>query len=63
MPSHPQFGAQTLLVLAALCDQPVQWQDRSALAAQTRRSSASRRTADRMSICPPTVNLGSAARY
>jgi len=36
MPSHPQFPAQTLLVLEALCDQPAQWQDRSALAAQTR---------------------------
>jgi hypothetical protein len=36
MPSHPRFPEQTLLVLAALCDQPAQWQDRCALAAQTR---------------------------
>jgi hypothetical protein len=36
MPSRPQFPAQTLLVLEALCDQPAQWQDRSALAVQTR---------------------------
>jgi PadR family transcriptional regulator, regulatory protein PadR len=35
MASHPGFSAQTLSVLAALCDQPSQWQHGYALAKQT----------------------------
>ena len=35
MTSPPGFSAQTLLVLAALCDQPSQWQHGYALAKQT----------------------------
>jgi PadR family transcriptional regulator, regulatory protein PadR len=33
--SRPEFSAQTLSVLAALCDQPSQWQHGYALAKQT----------------------------
>jgi len=33
--SRPEFSAQTLSVLAALCDQPSQWQHGYALARQT----------------------------
>jgi PadR family transcriptional regulator, regulatory protein PadR len=33
--SSPGFSAQTLLVLAALCDEPSQWQHGYALAKQT----------------------------
>jgi PadR family transcriptional regulator, regulatory protein PadR len=33
--SRPEFSAQTLSVLAALCDQPAQWQHGYALAKQT----------------------------
>jgi PadR family transcriptional regulator PadR len=33
--SSPRFSAQTLSVLAALCDQPSQWQHGYALAKQT----------------------------
>jgi PadR family transcriptional regulator, regulatory protein PadR len=33
--SRPGFSAQTLSVLAALCDQPSQWQHGYALAKQT----------------------------
>ena len=35
MTSRPEFSAQTLSVLAALCDQPSQWQHGYALAKQT----------------------------
>ena len=35
MTSSPGFSAQTLLVLAALCDEPSQWQHGYALAKQT----------------------------
>ncbi len=35
MTSRPEFSAQTLSVLAALCDQPSQWQHGYALARQT----------------------------
>ena len=35
MTSSPGFSAQTLSVLAALCDQPSQWQHGYALAKQT----------------------------
>ena len=35
MASRPEFSAQTLSVLAALCDQPSQWQHGYALARQT----------------------------
>ena len=35
MASHPGFSAQTLSVLAALCDEPSQWQHGYALAKQT----------------------------
>lgn len=35
MTSPPRFSAQTLSVLAALCDQPSQWQHGYALAKQT----------------------------
>ena len=35
MTSPPGFSAQTLSVLAALCDQPSQWQHGYALAKQT----------------------------
>ena len=35
MASHPGFSAQTLSVLAALCEQPSQWQHGYALAKQT----------------------------
>ena len=35
MTSPPEFSAQTLPVLAALCDQPSQWQHGYALAKQT----------------------------
>ena len=35
MASHPEFSAQTLSVLAALLDQPAQWQHGYALAKQT----------------------------
>jgi hypothetical protein len=35
MASHPEPTVQTLAVLAALCEQPTQWQDESALARQT----------------------------
>ena len=35
MASRPEFSAQTLSVLAALCDQPPQWQHGYALAKQT----------------------------
>ena len=35
MASRPEFSAQTLSVLAALCDQPSQWQHGYALAKQT----------------------------
>ena len=35
MASHPRFSAQTLSVLAALCDQPSLWQHGYALAKQT----------------------------
>ena len=33
--SRPEFSAQTLSVLAALCDQPSQWQHGYAMARQT----------------------------
>ena len=35
MASQPEFSAQTLLVLAALCDEPSQWRHGYALAKQT----------------------------
>ncbi|MGH3177298.1 MAG: PadR family transcriptional regulator [Streptosporangiaceae bacterium] len=35
MTSRPEFSAQTLSVLAALCDQPSQWRHGYALARQT----------------------------
>ena len=35
MASRPEFSAQTLSVLAALCDQPSRWQHGYALAKQT----------------------------
>ncbi len=35
MASRPEFSAQTLSVLAALCDQPSQWQHGYALARQS----------------------------
>ena len=35
MTSRPEFSAQTLSVLAALCDQPSRWQHGYALAKQT----------------------------
>ena len=35
MTSRPEFSAQTVSVLAALCDQPSQWQHGYALAKQT----------------------------
>jgi DNA-binding MarR family transcriptional regulator len=35
MASSPEHTVQTLAVLAALCEQPAQWQDESALAGQT----------------------------
>jgi DNA-binding IclR family transcriptional regulator len=35
MASRPEPTVQTLAVLAALCEQPTQWQDESALARQT----------------------------
>ena len=35
MTSRPDFSAQTLSVLAALCDQPSQWQHGYAMARQT----------------------------
>jgi PadR family transcriptional regulator, regulatory protein PadR len=35
MMSRPEFSAQTLSVLAALCDEPSQWQHGYALAKQT----------------------------
>ena len=35
MTSSPRFSAQTLSVLAALCDEPSQWQHGYALAKQT----------------------------
>ena len=35
MASRPEFSAQTLSVLAALCDQPARWQHGYALARQT----------------------------
>ena len=35
MTSRPEFSAQTLSVLAALCDQPSDWQHGYALAKQT----------------------------
>lgn len=35
MTSRPEFSAQTLSVLAALCDQPSEWQHGYALAKQT----------------------------
>ena len=35
MRSHSEFSAQTLSVLAALCDEPSQWQHGYALAKQT----------------------------
>ncbi len=35
MASRPEFSAQTLSVLVALCDQPSQWQHGYALARQT----------------------------
>ena len=44
MASRPELPAQALLVLAALYEQPTQWQDGSALAMQTdyRRSGCTR---------------------
>ena len=35
MAPHPEFSAQTLSVLAAMCEQPSQWQHGYALAKQT----------------------------